>query len=108
MLDSIFEKHRICSNRTKSLLIVNFTSKEIRILHGTAFCYLTSPFCLQCFKPQHNSFKIVFDLLSINAIDLHNVSQNKNSFHKERTCAHLELKDTKNITHFLMLKLHSQ
>ena len=35
------------------------------------FCYLTSHFFLQYYKPQYNSFKIVFDLLLIKAIDLH-------------------------------------
>ena len=36
-----------------------------------AFYYLTSPFFLQCYKPQYNSFKIGFDLYLIKAIDLH-------------------------------------
>ena len=35
--------------------------------------YLTSPFFLQCYKPQYNPFKIVFDHYLIKAIDLHNV-----------------------------------
>ena len=61
-----------------------------------AFCCLTSPFFLHCHKPQYNSFKIVFDLQLIKAIDLQ-MSQSKNIFYKERTCAHLELKETKNI-----------
>ena len=36
-----------------------------------AFRYLTLPFFLQYYKPQYNSFKIVFDLLLIEATDLH-------------------------------------
>ena len=28
-------------------------------------------------------------------------------FYKEKTCAHLELKETKNATYFLMLKAHT-
>ena len=31
----------------------------------------------------------------------------KNVFYKERTCVHLEIKETKNITHFLLLNAHS-
>ena len=37
------------------------------------FFYLTSPFFLHCYKPQYNSFKIVFDPWLIKAIDLHDV-----------------------------------
>ena len=58
-----------------------------------AFCYLNSPFFLQCYKSQYNSFKIVFDLWLIKAIVIE-----REYFHKERTCAHLELKENKNVT----------
>ena len=47
------------------------SSKKWEIWDGRAFCFLTSPFFLQCYKPQYNSFKVIFDLLLINAIDLH-------------------------------------
>ena len=30
----------------------------------------------------------------------------KNIFYKEKTCVHLELQETKSITHFLLLKAH--
>ena len=47
MLPSIFEKHKICSNRTKLLLIVNLSniiSKEIMILqwNGVDFTLLST------------------------------------------------------------------
>ena len=64
-LPSNFEKHKICSKRTKSLLIVNYpilSAKNWGFCDGTAFSYLAWPFFLQCYKPQYNSFKIVFDL----------------------------------------------
>ena len=35
------------------------------------FCYLSSPFFLQCYEPRYNSFKIVFDLQLIKATDFH-------------------------------------
>ena len=74
MLPSIFEKHKICSNYTKSLLtVINpiLSAKKWGFCDGRAFCYLTSPFFLQCYKPQYHSFKIAFDLLLINTVDLH-------------------------------------
>ena len=46
-------------------LLVNFSnniSKEWGFCYKTAFYYLASPFFLQCYKPQENSFKILFDL----------------------------------------------
>ena len=48
-----------------------------------SFCYLTSPFFLQCDKPQYNSFKIVFDLHLIKAIDLHKRHRMKISYIKK-------------------------
>ena len=42
MLLSIFEKHIICLNQ----------QKQRGFCDGTAPCYLTSPFFLQCYKPQ--------------------------------------------------------
>ena len=59
-------------------------------------CFLTSPFFLQCYKPQYNSFKIVFDLQLIKAIDLYTRHRIKISSIKTRTRAHLELKETNN------------
>ena len=50
-----------------------------------------------------NSFKMAFDLWLINAIDLHYRHRKK---YLLRPCAHLELKETKNITHFILLKAH--
>ena len=58
-----------------------------------------------CYKPQYNSFKIVFDLQLINAIDLHYRHRMKIYFIKKEMCA-LELKETENIIHFLLLKAH--
>ena len=49
----------------------------MRILRWNGFSYLTSPFFLQCYKPQYTSFKIVFDTYLIKEpyitsfIDLH-------------------------------------
>ena len=72
MLPSIFEKHKICSNPTKSLLIIQYYQQKKRgFCDGTASCYLTSPFVLQCYKHRYNSVKIIFDLWLINEIDLH-------------------------------------
>ena len=47
MLHSIFEKHKLCSNCTKSLLIVNYQQKQWGFCDRTTFCYLASPFFLQ-------------------------------------------------------------
>ena len=50
-----FLKNKICSDRTKSLQIIdkfNIISKKKRVFDGTAFCYLTSPFFLQCYELQ--------------------------------------------------------
>ena len=69
------------------------------------FGYFTSPIFPQYYKPQYNSFKIVFDLYFINAIDLHYCYRIK-IFFKKRRCVHLELKETKSITHFLLLKAY--
>ena len=56
----------------------------------------------------HTSFLRYKLNILINAIDLYYRHRKKISFiKKERTCAHLELKETKNITHFLLLKAHS-
>ena len=46
---------------------------------------------------------MAFDLWLINAIDLHYRHRKK---YLLRPCAHLELKETKNITHFVLLKAH--
>ena len=56
ILPSVFEKHKICSNRTKSLLIVNFTNiirknNEDFAMERRSTIYFTSPFYLQCYKP---------------------------------------------------------
>ena len=47
------------------------------------FC-LTLPFFPQCYKPQYNSFKIVFDLLLFEAIDPYYRHGIKTSIKKER------------------------
>ena len=74
MLTSIFEKHKICSNHTDLLLVVNWSniiSKKVRILLWSGVLLFDFAFFLQCYKPQHNSFKIVLDLDLIKVIDLH-------------------------------------
>ena len=58
-----FLKNKICSNCTKSLIVNPILSaKKWEFCDGMVSCYLTSPFFLQCYKPQYNSFKTVFDL----------------------------------------------
>ena len=62
MLPSIFEKHKICSNRTKSLLIVNKTNiisknNEDFAMERRFLIYLTLPSTI--YKHQQDSFKIV-------------------------------------------------
>ena len=54
MLLSISEKHRICSNCTKSLLIDNpmLSAKKWGFDDGTTICYLASSFFVQWYKPQ--------------------------------------------------------
>ena len=52
-----FLKNKICSDRTKSLQIIdkfNIISKKKKkkVFDGTAFCYSTSPFFLQCYELQ--------------------------------------------------------
>ena len=51
-----FLKNKICSDRTKSLQIIDkfniISKKKKRVFDGTAFCYLTSPFFLQCYELQ--------------------------------------------------------
>ena len=43
----------------------------MKFCDGMAFFYSTAPFFLKYYKSQYNSFKIVFDLYLIKAIDLH-------------------------------------
>ena len=64
-------------------------------IDGTAFCYLTSPFFLQFYKPQCNFVKIVFDLELINAIDLHYRHRIKISFIKKEHVRTLNSKKLK-------------
>ena len=50
-----FWKNKICLNRTKSLVIVNnpiLSAKKWGFCDETVCSYLTSPFFLQCYKPQ--------------------------------------------------------
>ena len=52
-----FLKNKICSDRTKSLQIIdkfNIISKKKKkkVFDETAFCYSTSPFFLQCYELQ--------------------------------------------------------
>ena len=49
MLPSIFEKQKICLNRTKSLLMVN---PIFELFDWNNCYYLTSTFFLQFYKPQ--------------------------------------------------------
>ena len=80
------------------------------ILRWNGALLFTSSFFLQCYEPQQDSFKIDCDLYLIKAIDLHYRHRIKIFFVKkiiiEKTCAHLELKETKNIADFLLLKVH--
>ena len=68
-----------------------------------AFFYLISPLFLQCHKPQHNSFKIVFDLWLINAIDLHYHYRMKIYFTKKEHVRTLNSKKLK-ISHISIIK----
>ena len=63
-----------------------------------AFCYFTSPFFLKYYKSQYNSFKIVFDLDLIKAIDLHERHRIKISFIKKEDVHTLNPKKLKNHT----------
>ena len=60
-----------------------------------AFCCLTSPFFLHCYKPQYNYFKIVFDLQLIKTIDLHERHRIKISFIKKEHARTLNSKKLK-------------
>ena len=75
----------------------------MRICDETAFCYLTSPFFLQCYKPQHSSLKIVFGLQLINAIDLYFCHRMKRYFMKKEHVRTMNSKKLK-ISHFSTVK----
>ena len=77
----------------------------MRILRWNGVLLFYFSLLLQCHNPQYNSFKIAFHLELINGIDLHYRHRMK-IFYKERTCAHLEHKETTKTTHFLLLKTH--
>ena len=70
-----------------------------------AFCYLTSPFFLQCCKRQYNSFKIDIHLQLINTFDLHHRHRIKIYFIKKEDLRTLNSKNPK-ISHILLLKAH--
>ena len=71
MLPSIFEKHKMRLNRTKSPLMVDPTLSAILcgFCDVTAFCHLTLPFFLQFYKPRKTTLKSSnsshFDTLSL-------------------------------------------
>ena len=74
MLPSIFEKHKICLNRTKSLLLVQDYQQKIGILRWNSVLSF--------------DFTLLSTMLQASIHYLHR----KKIFFKERTCAHLELK----------------
>ena len=75
MLPSIFEKHKICLNRPKSLLLVQDYQQKFRILRRNSVL----------------SFDFTF-LSTMLQASIHIIFIEKKIFFKEITCAHLELK----------------
>ena len=53
---------RIVLNHFEQLFNPILSAKKLEFCNGMTFCYLNSPFFLQCYKPQYDYFKIVFDL----------------------------------------------